>query len=187
MPQLNLVRPTLDHLNGYVNALQREWSPDNVRGAVAAEEELAAIAGDPDKFIARLTDREAKGPPVELPDGTTFPRLPGYRLWLWDGEFCGSIGLRWQRGTSSLPSHVLGHIGYAVVPWKRRRGYATMALRLLLPLARDEGLDYVEMTTDPDNTPSQRVILSNGGILVGRFTEPVAYGGGEGLRFRITL
>ena len=187
IPQLTLVRPTLDYLHGYVDALQRDWSPDNVRGAVAAQEELAAIASDPGQFIGRLTDREAKGLPIELPDGTTFPRLPGYRLWLWDGEFCGSIGFRWQHGTSTLPEHVLGHIGYAVVPWKRRRGYATMALRQLLPLARDEGLEYVEMTTDLDNIPSQQVVLSNGGILVGRFTEPVAYGGGEGLRFRITL
>ena len=64
MPELTLVRPTLDHLHGYVDALQREWSPDNVRGAAAAEEELAAIGSDPGKFIDRLTDREAKGPPV---------------------------------------------------------------------------------------------------------------------------
>lgn len=26
--------------------------------------------------------------------------LPGYHLWMWDGEFCGSINLRWHRGTS---------------------------------------------------------------------------------------
>ena len=55
---------------------------------------------------------------------------------MWDGEFCGSIGFRWQPGTSTLPPYVLGHIGYAVVPWKRGRGYATQALALLLPEAR---------------------------------------------------
>ena len=27
------------------------------------------------------------------------PRLPSYRLWMWDGEFAGSISLRWQPGT----------------------------------------------------------------------------------------
>jgi predicted acetyltransferase len=41
---------------------------------------------------------------------------------MWDGEFCGSIGLRWLPGTEELPPHCLGHIGYAVVPWKRRLG-----------------------------------------------------------------
>lgn len=187
MPQLDIVRPTLDHLPGYIAALEQQWSPDNVRGADAAAEELAAIRNDPASFIEHLIDREAKGPPVVLPDGSSFPRLPGYRLWLWDGEFCGSIGFRWQRGTSTLPPHVLGHIGYAVVPWKRRRGYATLALRQLLPRARNEGLAYLDITTDPANVASQKVVLSNGGVLIERFTEPVAYGGREGLRFRIAL
>ena len=48
---------------------------------------------------------------------------------MWDGEFCGSIGFRWQPGTTDLPRHVLGHIGYSVVPWKRRLGYATRGAR----------------------------------------------------------
>ena len=68
---------------------------------------------------------------------------------MWDGEFCGSIGFRWQPGTEVLPPHCLGHIGYAVVPWKKRRGHATRALAAMLPLARAEGLGYVELTTDP--------------------------------------
>jgi predicted acetyltransferase len=106
---------------------------------------------------------------------------------MWDGEFCGSIGFRWQKGTSALPPYVLGHIGYAVVPARRGRGYATKALALLLPEARKEGLDYVTLTTDPDNIPSQKVITNNGGTLVERFTATDAYGGSEMLRWRIAL
>lgn len=121
-------------------------------------------------FIGSMVDREAKGGPVTLPDGSTVPRIPGYRRWLWDGEFCGSIGFRWQPGTTALPPHCLGHIGYAVVPWKQRLGYATFALRLLLPEVRAEGLPFVEITTDPENNPSQRVVLANGGVLVETFT-----------------
>lgn len=184
---LELVRPATAHLPGYIAALERGWSPDNVSGLAAAREELEQIRQDPAGFVARLVDREAKGPPVVLPDGSSVRRLPGYRLWLWDGEFCGSIGLRWQPGTSALPAYVLGHIGYAVVPWKRRRGYATRALALLLPQARNEGLQYVEITADPDNVESQKVIVANGGILIERFREPVQYGGRDALRFRIDL
>jgi predicted acetyltransferase len=156
-----------------------------VRGQIAAQEELQRI--DADAFLASLVDREAAGDPVTLPDGTTVPRLPGYRRWLWDGEFCGSIGLRRQRGTEALPPHCPGHIGYAVVPWKQGRGYATRVLREVLQEARTEGLRYVETTTDPDNVPSQRVIEANGGVLVEEFVKPAALGGKRGLRYRVNL
>ena len=182
---LKLVVPSLAHLDAYADALRRGWSPDNARPAEAARDELARIAADRTAFIAWLDDREAKGGPITLPDGSQVPRLPGYRRWMWDGEFSGSIGFRWQPGTSALPPHCLGHIGYSVVPWKQRRGYATRALALLLPEARKEGLDYLELTTDPDNLPSQKVITANGGVLVKRFRKEPAYGDAEALLFCI--
>jgi predicted acetyltransferase len=185
---LDLKRASRDLLPDYVRALTRGWSADNVRGAAAANEELAAIARDADAFIASLHDRAALGAPVAMPDGSQVPRLPGYRLWLWDGEFCGSIGFRWQIGTTALPSYVLGHIGYAVVPWKQRRGYATRALALLLPLARDGGLTHLDITTDPENLASQKVIRANGGLLIGPFRRVPAYGDDAvHLLFRIDL
>jgi predicted acetyltransferase len=106
---------------------------------------------------------------------------------MWDGEFCGSIGFRWQPGTTELPPYCLGHVGYSVVPWKRQRGYATRALQLLLPHARAEGLAYIELTTDADNLASRRVIEANGGTLIERFYKPVVYGGAESLRYRIVI
>ena len=118
-----------------------------------------------------LDDREAKAGPITLPDGTQVPRLPGYRRWIWDDGFCGSIDFRWQPGTEALPPTCLGHIGYAVVPWKRGRGYATRALAMMLPEARKEGLAYVELTADLDNVPSQKVITDNGGACVKRFSK----------------
>lgn len=151
---IEIVKPTLEHLPSYKAALERGWSPDNVRLMEATREQLAAIDEDPAAFLASLDDPEAKGGPITLPDGTTVPRLPGFRRWIWDGEAAGSIGFRWQPGTAALPSHVLGHIGYAVVPLKRGRGYATEALRLMLEEARAVGLPYVEITTDLDNPAS---------------------------------
>ena len=184
---MELVWPTPEHLPSYMAALRSGWSADNVRGATAAAEELARIEADPARFVAAQVDREAAGEPVTLPDGTTVARLPGLRRWMWDGGFCGVIGLRWQPGTEALPPHCLGHIGYAVVPACRGRGHATRALALTLPLARAEGLRWVELTTDPDNLASQRTIERNGGVLVERFVKPAAYGGGPGLRYRIPL
>jgi Predicted acetyltransferase len=45
----------------------------------------------------------------------------------------------------------------------------------------------VEITTDPDNIASQRVIEANGGILVEHFIKPQQFGCKPGLRFRITF
>jgi predicted acetyltransferase len=183
---MDLVWPAEQYLPSYVRALEKGWSPDNLRPE-AALEELAEIARDPAAFLAAQVDREAKGRPVVLPDGSEVKRLPGYHKWIWDGEFCGSINFRWQPGTAELPPHCLGHIGYSVVPWKRGRGYATIALGRLLLDAKEEGLPYVELTTDLANLASRRVIEANGGVLVERFHKPASYGGAESLRFRISL
>ena len=105
---------------------------------------------------------------VLLPDEQ---RLPGFSHWMWDGEFCGGIGFRWQPGTKVLPPHCLGHIGYAVVPWKKRRGHATRALAAMLPLARAEGLRYVELfvrlpSARADRSPCRRPKTLCGAIFV---------------------
>ena len=182
---MELVRPAAEHLPSYTAALERGWSPDNVRGIVASREELARIRDDADAFLASMEDLEGTGDPIHLPDGTLARRLPGFRRWMWDGEFVGSIGFRWEPGTTDLPPYCLGHIGYAVVPWKQRRGHATKALRLLLSEIQFTGLPFVEITTNTDNVASQRVVEANGGVLHERFDKPAVYGGGPGLRYRI--
>jgi predicted acetyltransferase len=146
---------------------------------------LERIAEDSTRFLREQIDREAKGPPVILPDGTNVPRLPGYSKWMWDGEFCGVISFRWRPGTNELPSYCLGHIGYSVVPWKRRRGYATQALRLMLPHVWQEGLTYIEIVADEDNIPSRRVIEANGGVLVEQFFTSESHGAKASLRYRV--
>jgi predicted acetyltransferase len=184
---LELVRPAREHLASYTAALNRGWSPDNVLPRETAQHELRFIAEDPEGFLDALDDPTAKNGPVTFPDGSVRPRLPGFRRWMWDGELCGSIGFRWQHGTPDLPAYVLGHVGYNVVPWKRRQGVATRALGLLLVEIAPLGLPYVEVTTEPDNAGSRAVIEANGGAFVETFTKDSAYGGGPGVRYRISL
>ena len=184
---MQLVWPAEAYLEGLRDALLRGWSPDNLRGDEATREELAKIAADPVAYVAAQVDREARGAPITMPDGQRMPRLPGYTRWMWDGEFCGVIGLRWQPGTTDLPPYCLGHIGYGVVAWKRGRGHATRALALTLESAKAEGLPFVTITTDETNLASRRVIEANGGVLVERFTKLPQHGGAPSVRFRIAL
>ena len=180
----NLLRPCVELLPGYVTALERGWSPDSLNPTATAEE-LVAIASDPSGFIAGHEDLDALGAPIRLPDGSLTPRLPSFWRWIWDGGFCGAIGLRWQPGTSALPDHVPGHVGYGIVSWQQGQGYATRALKLLLPHAWRLGLEHVEVVTEPGNVGSRRVVAACGGVLVERFRTDPAYGSVEKLRYRI--
>lgn len=159
---MELRRPDASMLASYVEALERGWSPRNVESEQARLDTLTEIADDPDRFLARFEDGSWLGPPLKLPDGTQVPRLPDIVRWIWDGEFCGLINLRWVPGTSELPPHVLGHVGYTVVPWQQNRGHASAALKAMLPLAREQGLEWLEATTTEDNIASIRTLEKAG-------------------------
>lgn len=65
-----------------------------------------------------------------------------------------------------------GHIGYAVRPSMRGRGYATELLRCTLLEAHRIGLTRVMLTCDQDNAASRRVIEKNGGVLTSEAISP---------------
>ncbi len=102
-----------------------------------------------------------------LSDGDT-PRPAGWvsgtYLWMVDGDVVvGRISLRHSLTPWLL--EVGGHIGYAVRPSARRRGYATEGLRLMRAVAHDLGIDPALVTCDDDNIGSRRVIEANDGVL----------------------
>lgn len=183
---MQLVVPAAEHLASYMDALRRGWYPNTTRPA-SGPEDLRAIARDAAAFLAEQDDPQGRGPAITLADGSRVQRLPMRRRWLWDGGFCGQINLRWQAGTPELPTHVLGHIGYCLVPWKVGKGYATQALAQMLELARGQGLPWVELTCDLGNHASRRVIEKNAGLLLESFDKPASNGAGTALRFRIEL
>jgi len=189
-----LVVPDGAHLAAYDAALARGYLPASNRGAELAAEHRRLIAEDPAGLLARMHDPDGRGPVVVTPDGSQHRRIPSTQRWMFDGPggdepggFVGSISLRWNFSHAPLPPHVLGHIGYSVVPWAQRRGHATRALGLMLAIAREQGFERVEITTDLDNAASQKVILANGGVLVGEFDKGPAWLHSQGLRFVVEL
>jgi len=85
-----LQRPSMGALPSYISALERGWSPDNIRARPRPDEQLERITRDAAAFLDTLHDPEAVAR-IKLPDGSAVPRLPGFTRWIWDGEFCGSI------------------------------------------------------------------------------------------------
>ena len=161
---LTLIEPNLLNLDGFEQALMRGWSHDPRRQHDKSfiEAELVTLRRDRLAFLARIISDKAVATTVSN-------REPQYLIvrpfWIWDGSFCGYITLRYLTGTTQLPLHVPGHVGYSVVPWKHGRGYATQALRLLLPIAKDVGFTIIGVVCNEDNLASKRVIEKAGGVL----------------------
>lgn len=84
--------------------------------------------------------------------------------WLVDGDtFIGRASIR-----HTLNDHLRqigGHIGYAIRPSKRKRGFGTHILALALPKARALGIRNVLLTCDETNVWSIKIIEKNGGVL----------------------
>lgn len=95
-----------------------------------------------------------------LPDGY----VPAYSLAaVVDGELVGRTSVRLSL-TDFLASRG-GHIGYAVRPAYRRRGYATEILHQSILLAKRHGIERVLVTCDDANIGSATVIERCGGVL----------------------
>lgn len=90
--------------------------------------------------------------------------VPCEYTWVTDGrEVIGMMALRTRLNAWLLEQG--GHIGYAIVPSRRRQGHATRALALAVRRAAELGIDRVLVTCDDDNTASAATIERGGGVL----------------------
>ncbi|GAB3551658.1 GNAT family N-acetyltransferase [Arthrobacter tumbae] len=96
-----------------------------------------------------------------------------------EGRIIGRVSIRHRLNEYLLS--VGGHIGYAVLPAFRRRGYASLILEAALVEAHGLGIESVLLTCDADNLASKATIERHGGIQEG------APDGGAKLRYWIGL
>ncbi len=86
-----------------------------------------------------------------------------------DGEVVGRISVRFS--LNDFLSARGGHIGYAVRPAFRRRGYATEILSQGLAIARAHGVESALVTCNDDNVASAGVIERCGGVFTSLFVD----------------
>jgi predicted acetyltransferase len=167
---LRLVPPDPGLQGSYVAALEELTGEGNGHYLAMVHAPEPGFAGA-DFTLERLRDPDvfaefcAVTVAMARPDS---PRPGGFvtatSLWIVEGdEVLGRLSLR--HALTPFLLEVAGHIGYAVRPSARRRGVATRALALLLPIAADHGIDPALITCDVDNVGSRKVIEANGGVL----------------------
>lgn len=80
-----------------------------------------------------------------------------------DNKIVGMINIRHKLNEFLLNEG--GHIGYSIRPTERKKGYATLMLKLALQKCREINLDKILITCDKANVASARVIQKNNGVL----------------------
>jgi len=144
----NLKQPALQYKDSYLAALaefQAEGRYQNL-----SREELSVDFGSFIKNIPAIRKELNKVPETEY--------------WLINcDEYIGRLSIRHELNAELLQHG--GHIGYAIRPSQRGKGYGKKALELGLTEAQKLGLDKVLITCDSTNIGSRKIIESHNGVL----------------------
>ena len=154
MHDIELIIPEAAHA-AKANALKREFFAHGEKviygSGLMDQMEFEPWLIHTDKF------RNAQVEKIDWAPSTTF-----FAMRKSDGEIIGMIDVRHHILHPYLRDYG-GHIGYAVRPSERKKGYATEMLAQALTYAKTLGLDRVMLGCYTDNIGSIHTIEKNGG------------------------
>jgi len=94
-------------------------------------------------------------------------RVPHTMLYgFFEGQIVGRVSVRHKLNEKLRERG--GHIGYAVAPRFRGRGFATEMVRQVIPFCKSLGINSIMVTCADDNVPSWKIIEHFGGQLQDR-------------------
>lgn len=155
---MEFIKPSLEYIDSYIEA-QSYLEKEGIMIFRTTSEE---IKRDKLKFISEFRVLETEKC-VEI---VSF-FVPSISYWLIDEEkkkFIGFVSIRNRLSESLI--NIGGHIGYAIAPKYRKKGYGGKLLDKGLKVAKELGLGEVLVTCDSDNIGSKKIIESREGIFI---------------------
>ena len=150
--KIKLVKPSLKYKASFIEAVKE----------FEAEGKSIYMHGEkPNDDFNKVLEKTRN---YEIGKNLPADRVPQTELWLVEnGKFIGWVKIRHELNKNLLKQG--GHIGYAIRPSERKKGYGTKILELALPVAKNLGIEKVLLTCDDENLGSAKIIEKNGGIL----------------------
>ena len=155
MEKIKLVVPTINHQEAALAYIQEFRDYDSpVHGSGSLDSYVLKY----DEWLEKLANNldEQKLEPGRVLSSTYFAIREN------DQKIVGMINIRHQLNDYLLREG--GHIGYAVRPTERRKGYATEILYLGLEKCFELGIEKVLVVCDKSNLGSVKTIQSNDGV-----------------------
>ena len=151
-----LSRPSIDLFDTWASAVA-EFDGGHIDGG-GFEQGLVPDRAACEAFAEKAALYSTPG--AVLPEG----HVRCDHFWITEGDQVVGF-LSFRRELNDYLRRFGGHIGYSVIPSRRREGIVREALRLALRFAKAEGYERVMLTCDDDNIGSIRTIEGAGGEL----------------------
>lgn len=174
---LTLARPDKRFVPSYIAALQEGMKSARHK---TATEEINALENPSDETWAMFAQT--------CPNSTGTPNFCMEDMfWLTKGDlFIGFVSLRKEMAEDRAKYG--GNTGREFRPTERNKGYGTQSISLLMAIAQQRGLPYLEMATAQDNIAAQRPWEKHGAKRIGEFVRAgYDYPEDKGVKYRLEL